>query len=153
MTIVLKNSKWLYPLKVSIKIIILIATLPNIIKRIVVSNAFSWLNPGTSSIVSSKTKQTTRKMSQFLRITNLLFYKAYYEQASTFFLKLFSLSSRTHLSLEKSDDIDFPLLESTNINFTYFCFWSVFSGIFYSLYSAIFWSGYGSPTCTFNYRN
>ncbi len=43
---------------------------------------------------------------------NLLFYKAYYELSSTFFLKAFSLSSGTDFSLKQSEDIDLELLES-----------------------------------------
>lgn len=91
---------------------ILKAILENIMHSIIVSNWLYWTNPGTSRIVSSKINATTRKINQFLRMTNLLFYKANYELYSTFFLKTFSLSSGADFSFEQSEDIDFVLLES-----------------------------------------
>lgn len=111
-TIVLKKSKLFQPLKVSTKMTILKAILANIMPNIIVSNRLSLANPGASSIVSSKINATTRKTNQFLRMTNLLFYKANYELYSTFFLKTFSLSSAANFSFEQSEDIDFVLLES-----------------------------------------
>lgn len=126
MTTVLKNSKWFQPLKVNIKMTILKNILPNIIQRIVVSNWFYWWNLGASSIVSSNINATTRKISQFLRITNLLSYKAYYVLDSRFFRKTFSLSSKPLFSFESSDDIDFALFESWSINLTFFFFFGCF---------------------------